>query len=472
MKKNFLIFLFVIGFILLQTSSVIFAQDIKSSPSGLTGKTTRGTVELKWKAASDGIKRYWVKRSEDSSEFLTVLLVSGTRYVDSDVQTGKQYKYFVVACDANNKEAGKSNEITVNFEKSGKKIEETNKSSNDDTDKRSSKEKKSNAVTIPENLKAKYDSKEDCVLLTWDHQSEQKTKNFNIYRASSKEFENDTFKKIATLKKVSETEYKDTKVKKGETYYYNVEFFDGAKKSDKSKLISVQIIDVSASGDAFVTFAVSPESIQLLSVNFKDGSVQLAGYDTKNKTVSNWAAFGTVTNPPNYETGNVYVDSSRSDYELGSLYTLYCLNHKTKKLYISVKDGYGPWQEWRELKDTNYDISIPVTEDTKVSFAWSKKTHWEVAWNVKDGTVMVQAVNSHDGQPVGQWNPLAKNTVPPNYGPNSFAGAGASRENVFLFCYNLETSTLYFTSNRGAGRSWDAYQCVIDKSTPAPPNLK
>jgi len=489
--KRFSVLSLLVLFIIAVFAPLAFAQDGSSivPPRNLTAKAKGKTIELKWEPAAGNFTGYQVKRSEEGSDFRTISFTQATTtsFTDDTVEKGRTYKYMVVATDKNKKESAPSNQVEIKAggksggdDNTGDESETVVKPKQPKQPKQPKPNDENSRTSIPEptNVKAVYDEKNKCVLLTWEFKSDKKINGFKIYRSSSEAEGGDEFKKIATLEQIDEKEYKDTKVKNGLTYNYCVEAFSGVKKSNRSPLTSATIGSAGAAGgDAYMGFCVRENTFPVISVNFKDNSVYMAAYSVPRATWEMWMPFGTISTPPNYDAGPVQVDASICDESLGTMYTLYCYSEKAKSLYVSTKNSEsGSWSSWKPVNTA--DLSNPLPgKDTKFCFSWAQKTHWMFAWDVKGGNIKVQAISSEDGLGTGVWGNPPRCEVPPNFDDSSYVGVGSLKMkggNIYsyLYCFNPEDLTLYIASNTAANNNWEPYKVLSNKTLPLPPNMK
>jgi fibronectin type 3 domain-containing protein len=73
-------------------------------------------VTLAWKpSTSSGVNGYYVYRGTTAGGSLTKLSgkLSGTSYIDANVQTGKTYYYATTAANSANQESGYSNKVAA-----------------------------------------------------------------------------------------------------------------------------------------------------------------------------------------------------------------------------------------------------------------------------------------------------------------------------------------------------------------------
>lgn len=489
-----LLVVMVLTMFALTATPFTFAEDGSIiPPRNLTAKAKGKAIELKWEPAAGNFTGYQVKRSEEGGDFRVISFTQATTTSLSDdtVEKGKTYKYMVIATDKNKKESAPSNQVevkaggkssgdeTASKPKLGRDDDESDKPSRHDKPQKPEKPT-AGSLPAPKNVKAEYNSKDKCVVITWDYKGDKKINGFKVYRSVSEAEGGDEFKKIATLEQLDETEYKDTKVKNGVTYYYYVESFSGVKKSDRSQLASVTVGGAgtaAAGGEAYMGFCVRENSFALVSVNFSDNSVYMAAYSVPRATWEMWTPFGTISTPPNYEAGSVFVDASISDENMGNMYTLYCYNEKAKSLYASTKNtDSSSWSSWKAVNTA--DLSNPLPgEGTRFAFTWAKKTHWMFAWDVKGGNLKVQAVSSEDGLQTGVWGNPPRSEVPPNFNDDCYVGAGSLSQKggalySYLFCFNPEELTLYISGNTSANNNWEPYKVLSNKTVPLPPNMK
>lgn len=103
------------------SGSVSFASNDPNSPavmslSGSGFTPTAHSVDLNWGASSSTVAGYRVYRSTQPGtgyQLISSLLLAGTAFTDSSVQSGLTYYYVVTAVDSQNLESNFSNEATA-----------------------------------------------------------------------------------------------------------------------------------------------------------------------------------------------------------------------------------------------------------------------------------------------------------------------------------------------------------------------
>ncbi|HWC15288.1 MAG TPA: hypothetical protein VG929_11965 [Actinomycetota bacterium] len=84
-----------------------------TTPKSLTATSSKGRVALSWKRSidtgNDNLLGYEIWRSEDGTTFGQLATLAETSFVDSAVEKGKQYWYYVVAFDAEGNRSQASN---------------------------------------------------------------------------------------------------------------------------------------------------------------------------------------------------------------------------------------------------------------------------------------------------------------------------------------------------------------------------
>ncbi|HPG59314.1 MAG TPA: hypothetical protein PKW98_15950, partial [Candidatus Wallbacteria bacterium] len=275
----------LISFIVLSAATAALCAD---APSGLTAKYKGKSIELKWQPV-EGSTGYHIERAQEGGSFVTIGYVSGNggKFMDSDIEKNKKYKYRVSARDENNKKSGPSN------------VAEASAKASSEEGKTAKPPKKSEAaVSAPENLAAEYSKKDEGVKLTWEGEYNLSKHGFNIYRSTGDSFDSDKFKKIASLKKISSLKFIDTDIEKGKTYNYYVEAVSGTTKSEKSMLVTASVGSapkLSSGGDTYIGFASNINFLAIGSVNAEDGTVYIAFYDHATNNWFSWTAMGQVS---------------------------------------------------------------------------------------------------------------------------------------------------------------------------------
>lgn len=464
-----LVFIFIVSF-----ASAAWCID---APSDLSARHKGKAIELKWSPV-EGATGYHIDRSTDGGSFEAIGYVSGNngRFVDSDIEKNKKYRYQVSARDAGNKKSAASN--TADASKAAV-------SSGDGEPKKPKQPKKpAEELSAPEELSAEYSKKEEGIKLTWEGDYDLSKHGFNVYRSTGDSFDADKFKKIASLKKITGLKYVDTDVEKGKTYNYYVEAVSGSKKSEKSMLVTakagargVSAPKVSAGGPVHIGFASNVNFLAISSVNANDGSVYIAFYDHATNNWFSWTSMGNVSTPfPNYEEGNTAVDISFCEPSDGRVTVcLYSYNKSEGSMYSTVctidvktRAAIAPWQAWRNV-DGVVKPADKFIENAGISFCWEETTHWFVSWSPEDGTAYVKPINGG----TGFMN--AGLEVPSNFGGNSFCASGMykdKKKNLItgLMCFNMDDLTATYSENSGPGNSWRSFATISNKSIGVPPN--
>lgn len=168
-------------------------------------------VKVTWSGASDnvGITGYDLYRAVGSGSYVKVAAPSSSPYYDTDVSSGKTYKYYLRARDAAGNYSDNSNIVTV--------------TTNGDTTDPS--EPKSLSYTLP---------RETEVRLSWEAATDNRgIAGYNIYRAE----DSGDYYCIASTASLS---YYDRSVAAGKTYKYYVTAYDSAgNESDASNYVNV-----------------------------------------------------------------------------------------------------------------------------------------------------------------------------------------------------------------------------------------
>ncbi|HOD40703.1 MAG: Fibronectin type III domain protein [bacterium ADurb.Bin243] len=457
----------LISFIVLSAATAALCAD---APSGLTAKYKGKSIELKWQPV-EGSTGYHIERAQEGGSFVTIGYVSGNggKFMDSDIEKNKKYKYRVSARDENNKKSGPSN------------VAEASAKASSEEGKTAKPPKKSEAaVSAPENLAAEYSKKDEGVKLTWEGEYNLSKHGFNIYRSTGDSFDSDKFKKIASLKKISSLKFIDTDIEKGKTYNYYVEAVSGTTKSEKSMLVTASVGSapkLSSGGDTYIGFASNINFLAIGSVNAEDGTVYIAFYDHATNNWFSWTAMGQVSTPfPNYEAGNTAVDISFCEPSDGRVVVcLYSYNKKDGSMYTTVntidiktRAALAQWQAWKNVDG----VSKPAdkfTDNAAISFCWEETTHWFVSWVPSEGTAYVKPINGG----TGFMN--AGLETPSNYSENSFCASGMykdKKKNLItgLMCFDFESGTATYSENSGPGNSWRSFATISNKSIGVPPN--
>lgn len=472
MRKNPSLLSMAVFFIIFSlTLSIAAAGYCADAPSNLSAKHRGKSIELKWNTV-EGATGYHIERALEGGSFISIGYVSGNngRFIDSDIEKNKKYRYQVYARDSNNKKSAASNAV-----------EASAKVSSTDGAKKPATTKKPAAIDTPENLNAEYSKKEEGIKLTWEGDYNLSKHGFNIYRSTGDGFESDKFKKIATLKKISSLKFVDTDIEKGKNYNYYIEAVSGSDKSEKSMLASASAgksaPKLSAGGDTYIGFASNINFLAISSVDANEGSVYIAFYDHATNNWFSWTSMGQVSTPfPNYEEGNTAVDISFCEPSDGKVTVcLYSYNRKDGTMYstvntidIKTRAALAQWQAWRHVDN----ISKPAdkfTENATISFCWEQTTHWFVSWVPADGTAYVKPITGG----TGFMN--AGLEVPSNYNENSFCASGMymdKKKNLItgLMCFNFDDYTATYSENSGPGNSWRSFTTISNKSIGVPPN--
>lgn len=474
MRKKFslsLAALFIIFSLTLTMAATGYCAD---PPSNLTAVHRGKSIELKWNMV-EGATGYHIERASEGGSFIAIGYVSGNngRFIDSDIEKNKKYRYQVCARDANNKKSAASNTAEASAKAS------TSSSAKDP--KKPSASKKNVSIDTPENLNAEYGKKEEGIKLTWEGDYNLSKHSFNIYRSIGDGFASDKFKKIATLKKIPSLKYVDTEVEKGKSYNYYIEAVLGSDKSEKSMLATAKAggsaPELAAGGSTYIGFASNVNFLAISSVNADDGTVYIAFYDHATNNWFSWTAMGQVSTPfPNYEEGNTAVDISFCEPSDGKVTVcLYSYNRKDATMYstvntidIKTRAALAQWQAWRHVDN----ISKPAdkfTENAAISFCWEQTTHWFVSWTPADGTAYVKPITGG----TGFMN--AGLEVPSNYNENSFCASGMYLDKqkhliTGLMCFNFDDYTATYSENSGPGNSWRSFTTISNKSIGVPPN--
>ncbi|OGM01172.1 MAG: hypothetical protein A2008_07405 [Candidatus Wallbacteria bacterium GWC2_49_35] len=474
MRKKMVSLVILVLFFLFSLASSAYCID---APSDLNAKYKGKFIELKWRAA-EGATGYHINRSTGGGSFEAIGYVSGNngRFIDSDIEKNKKYRYQVNARGIDNNKSAASNTA-----------EATAKATvvSDDSEGKTTKTtKKYAAIDAPENLTAEYSKKEEGIKLTWEGEYNLSKHGFNVYRSVGDSFDSDKFKKIASLKKITGLKFVDTDVEKGKNYNYYVEAVSGSNKSEKSMLVTAKAGAPSASapkystgGPVHICFASNMNFLAIGSVNPEDGTVYIAFYDHATNNWFSWTAVGSVSTPfPNYDEGNTAVDISFCEPSDGRVTVcLYSYNTKEGSMYstvttidIKTRNAIAPWQAWKNV-DGIAKPADKFTESARISFCWDQTTHWFVSWAPEDGTAYVKPINGG----TGFMN--AGLEVPSNYGENSFCASGMYKDKkgnliTGLMCFNMDDSTATYSENSGPGNSWRSFATISNKSIGVPPN--
>ncbi|MCJ7778690.1 MAG: hypothetical protein MUP16_10290, partial [Sedimentisphaerales bacterium] len=173
--------------------------ELPSAPTGLSATGGDNTVGLDWNDSNESdIAGYNIYRSTTSGSGYSKLndsLLSDSNYTDNSVTNGTAYYYVVTAVDTSSNESGDSNEVSATPHHT-------------------------TPPAAPTGLTATAgDAK---VLLDWNINSEGDLAGYNIYRSITS---GSGYAKINTSLRTS-SDYNDTSVTNGTTYYYVVTAVD------------------------------------------------------------------------------------------------------------------------------------------------------------------------------------------------------------------------------------------------------
>lgn len=173
-----------------------------------------GKVELSWsKPDYEGlgsVEKYNIYRSKKNESLSIITNVSETKFVDDTVKNGETYYYTITA--VNNVGEGPKGDLEEAFPKG--------------------------TPTKPINLKA--DVGDDYVELDWNKPNQNggsAITEYNVYKGKISD-------QMSLMIKVEESEFNDTDVNKGETYYYTVSAVNEIGESSKAEVINLTLLEL------------------------------------------------------------------------------------------------------------------------------------------------------------------------------------------------------------------------------------
>ncbi|HYL84662.1 MAG TPA: glycoside hydrolase family 44 protein [Candidatus Angelobacter sp.] len=251
-----------------------------SVPTNLTAAAANAQVNLSW-SASSGATGYYVKRSTTSGNETQIAAVGGTSYADNAVTNGTKY-YYVVSAYNSSGQSGNSAEASATPTAPPPPAAP------------------SGLVATPGNAQ---------VALTWN--SSSGATSYNVKRSTT------TGGPYSKLSSPTTTNYTDTGLTNGTTYYYVVSALNTAGESANSAQASATPANVAAD----VTITIDPTKTKAISpyiygINFYSGVTGAPPQLTFDRAGGNrWTAYNWITNASNagsdylYENDN-YLSSS------------------------------------------------------------------------------------------------------------------------------------------------------------------
>jgi len=316
---------------------------IEEMPEVTLDKVDEG-VKLTWNAI-DGTAKYRVfRKAEGEAKFTALAKVSGTTYIDKNVEAGKTYYYTVRCMDTSGKYFGPYNAEGW-------------------------------SIDIPKLIQADFSVEKTSAGVSVKWKAVEGVAKYRVMRKAEGET------KFTALAKVSGTSYSDKNVEPGKTYTYTVRCMDGTGAYIGTYDTVGKSIEIPAVIQADFSVESDPDGVKI-SWNAVDGAAKYrvmrkAEGETKFTAISKISATSYIDK--NVEAGKTYT------------YTVRCMDGTGA--YIGTYDTVG--------KDITIEASIQA--DFTVE---SNSEGVKISWNAVNGAAKYRVMRKADGE--SKFTALAK----------------------------------------------------------------